>query len=373
MRIAYDAKRLFNNFTGLGNYSRFVVDALAESYPENEYWLYSPVIRKHPETSRYASSKQFTLRTPGSTLGKAFPSIWRSFSLGSVAHRDGAAILHGLSNELPVSKPAHLKTVVTVHDLIFRRFPAYYSAIDVRIYSWKLRQSLRSADRVIAISHQTAADLREFEHVQEDKLVVIQQGCHRAFKQEYSEDQVDQVRSKYALPDNFVLCVGTLEKRKNAVLLIKALSLMTDKVPVVIAGKPTAYATDLRDMVREKGLEAWVRFIYHVPFADLPLLYRASRLFVYPSVFEGFGIPIVEAIASKVPVITSNGSCFSEAGGPNCIYVNPANPEELAVAISQVMGDDELRKTMISRSSEYILRFEPKEIAAQMMKLYREL
>ena len=372
MRIAFDAKRLFNNFTGLGNYSRFVVDALAESFPENEYWLYSPRTRAHPETSRFLKPP-FRIRKPQGTMARALPSIWRSFSLGTVAQRDGAGILHGLSNELPVTKPAQLKTVLTVHDLIFKRFPSYYNAADVAIYGWKLRQSLRSADRVVAISHQTAADLREFEDVDNDKVVVVHQGCNEAFKKHYDGEAIDQIRGKYGLPDTFILCLGTLERRKNAALLIKALELMSAKVPVVIAGKPTAHATELRDLVRKKGLESLVRFIYHVPYADLPLLYRAAAIFVYPSVFEGFGIPIVEAIASKVPVITSNGSCFSEAGGPNCIYVNPANPEELAGAISRVMGDKELRETMVSKSLEYIRRFEPGVIAGQIMKVYKEL
>lgn len=373
MRIAYDAKRLFNNFTGLGNYSRFVVDALAGSFPQDEYWLYSPKVVPHPETAHFLQSPRFTIRRPEDGIQKAFPSVWRSFSLGSVVHRDGIGILHGLSNELPVTKPAQLKTIVTVHDLIFRRFPGYYNPLDVQIYSWKLRQSLRSADKVIAVSHQTAADLAEFEGVEENRLVVIHQGCHAAFKQGYGDDLVDQIKSKYSLPDTFVLCVGTLEKRKNAILLIKALSLMREKITVVIAGKPTPYASELRDLVSQLKLEPFVHFIYHVPYEDLPLLYRASSVFVYPSVFEGFGIPIVEAIASKVPVITSNGSCFSEAGGPNCIYVNPSNPEELAVAISQVLGDDDLRKTMVTKSLEYIARFEPPVIAGQLMKVYKAL
>jgi len=372
VKVAFDAKRLFNNFTGLGNYSRFIVDALAECYPENEYWLYTPKVRSNQETLRYNSSP-FNVRKPESSIEKAFPSLWRSFSIGNVAHREGVAILHGLSNELPVAKPTGLKTVLTVHDLIFRRFPSYYRAADVAIYSWKLRQSLRRADRVIAVSQQTADDLREFEKVDEDKLVVVHQGCNKVFRQHYSDEVIDQIKARYGLPDIFALCVGTVEKRKNAALLIRALSLMREKVTVVIVGKPTVYAAELRDLVRELRLESFVHFIYQVPYADLPLLYQAASVFVYPSLFEGFGIPIVEAIVSKVPVIASDSSCLSEAGGPDCIYVDPSNPEELAVALNQVLEDEVLRNTMVSKSVEYVSRFEPGVIAGEVMNVYREV
>jgi glycosyltransferase involved in cell wall biosynthesis len=372
VRIGYDAKRLFNNFTGLGNYCRFILRGLVDHYPQNEYWLYSPRLRDHQETELFRSTP-YVVRRPDTAFQRALPSVWRSVSLASVAHRDGVQIFHGLSNELPATKPDGLKTVVTVHDLIFMRFPSYYSSVDRLIYGTKLRKSLNSADKIIAISHQTANDLREFENIDDDRLVVVHQGCQEAFKKPYPEVDLEQVKTKYGLPDRFILCVGTLEPRKNAALLIRALSIMKDKVFVVIAGKPTSHASNLRDMVRELKLEPWVRFIYHTPYSDLPLLYRAASLFVYPSVFEGFGIPIVEAIASGVPVITSNGSSLSEAGGPNCMYVNPTNPEELAVAIGQVLGDEQLRNTMISRSAEYIQRFEPAAIAGQMMRIYQEL
>jgi glycosyltransferase involved in cell wall biosynthesis len=372
VRIGYDAKRLFNNFTGLGNYSRFVVDGIAERFPENEYRLYTPKVQLHPETEHFLNPP-FVVCQPRTGLERALPSFWRSVSLGSVAHADGVQILHGLSNELPSMKPASLKTVLTVHDLIFRRFPSYYSRIDRTIYALKMRRSIRRADRIVAVSQQTAVDLRAFENVDDDRLVVIQQGCHPAFHRPYPESEIDRVKLTYELPDQFILCVGTMEPRKNAALLINALSIMPDKVFVVIAGKATSYARDLQHMVADKKLQSWVKFLYHIPFVDLPLIYRAATVFVYPSIFEGFGIPIVEAIASGVPVIASDSSSLTEAGGPNCMYVNHDNPEELSVMISQVLGDDQLRQTMIGKSSEYIRRFEPARIAEQLMALYKNL
>jgi glycosyltransferase involved in cell wall biosynthesis len=363
VRIGFDAKRAFNNFTGLGNYSRFVIDGLTEFYPGNEYFLYTPKIRQNPEVQKYLSLnvKQPEKGTPG--------AWWRTLSIAQDIMRDKIDVFHGLSNELPLRKPQGLKTVLTVHDLIFLRFPEYYGMIDVSIYKWKLKRACASADVIVAVSRQTASDLKDFLNVDENKLRVVYQGCHPSF---FKKSEVVPVREKYELPPEFILYVGTLEKRKNAGLILKALSRMKYKIPVVLVGKPTKYIAELEGLIKRYNLRDRVKFIYNAAFADLPAIYQAASLFVYPSVFEGFGIPIVEAIASDIPVITSNGSCFSEAGGPNCIYVNPSNPDELADSMTMVLQNNGLKATMIGESKAYITKFAPAVIASELMKVYTQ-
>jgi len=363
VRIGFDAKRVFNNFTGLGNYSRFVVDGLLEHFPENQYLLYTPKIRQHPEVQKYLNLeiRQPQKGTPG--------AWWRTFSIANDIKEDKLDVYHGLSNELPLRKPPGLKTVLTVHDLIFLRFPEYYGFIDVSIYKWKLKKACESADVIVAVSQQTASDLKDFLNVDERKLCVVYQGCHPQF---YKKVSTEEVRKKYSLPKEFVLYVGTLEKRKNAGLIIKALSRVKNKIPVVFVGRATKYVKELDDLVNRFGVRDYVRFINNASFVDLPAIYQSASLFVYPSVFEGFGIPIVEAIASGVPVITSNGSCFSEAGGPDCIYVNPSNYEELADSMTMVLDNTDLRATMVDGSKKYIERFAPAVIASELMKIYRK-
>lgn len=361
MRIGFDAKRIFNNFTGLGNYSRFVIDGLTEYYPDNEYFLYTPKVKQHPEVQKYLS---LNLRQPEKIK---VGSLWRTFSIVDDIQKDNLDVYHGLSNELPVRKPAGVKTVLTVHDLIFMRFPEYYGLIDVNIYRWKLKKACESADVIVAVSQQTANDVKEFLHVDDSRLRVIYQGCHPSFYKKFS---TDDVRKKYSLPSEYLLYVGTLEKRKNAGLILKALSRLKNNIPLVLVGKPTKYIADLDAIIRKHNLHDRVKFINNAAFADLPAIYQGASLFVYPSVFEGFGIPIVEAIASGVPVITSNGSCFSEAGGPDCIYVNPSNPEELADAMTMVLDNPGLRTTMVDGSRTYIERFAPSVIASELMKAY---
>ena len=361
MRIGFDAKRVFNNFTGLGNYSRFVIDALSTYYSDNDYLLYTPKIKQHPEVQKYLD---LGIRLPQKGRSGAW---WRTFSIADDIKKDKLDVYHGLSNELPLRKVPGVKTVVTVHDLIFLRFPEYYGVIDVSIYKWKLKKACQSADVIVAVSQQTANDLKDFLDVDARKIHVVYQGCHPQF---FKTGSIDDVRKKYNLPNDFILYVGTIEKRKNAGLIIKALSLMKQEMPLVLVGKPTKYMVELEELIEKYNVRDQVKFIHNAAFVDLPALYQAASLFVYPSVFEGFGIPIVEAIACGVPVITSNGSCFSEAGGPHCIYVNPSNPEELADSITMVLENSALRATMVDGSKTHISRFAPQVIASDLMKLY---
>ncbi len=364
MKIGFDAKRVFNNFTGLGNYSRFVIDGLSTYHTDNEYFLYTPKIKANPEVAKYLEGDKFTIRQPDGVPG----AWWRTFSIAEDIRKDKLDVFHGLSNELPMRKPHGLKTILTVHDLIFLRFPEYYGMIDVSIYKWKLKKACESADVIVAVSQQTANDLKDFLNVDEKKLKVVYQGCHPSF---YRRVPTEDVRKKYSLPKEYLLYVGTLEKRKNAGLIIKALAMMKTKIPVVLVGKPTKYIAELEGLIKRYDVREQVNFVYNASFADLPAIYQAASLFVYPSVFEGFGIPIVEGIASGVPVITSNGSCFSEAGGPDCIYVNPSNPEELADSITMVLENADLRATMVDASQKYIEKFAPRVIAGELMKVYK--
>jgi len=371
LKIGFDAKRLFNNFTGLGNYSRFIADALANQFPEHEYLLYTPRLRDHPETKVYQN--RFTIRKPESGLAKKFSSVWRSYALGNVAANDGVEIFHGLSNELPITKPSGLKTVVTVHDLIFKRFPAYYNAIDVQIYTWKLKKACASADVVIAISKQTASDLVQFMQVPSSKIKVVYQGCHPNFKEVVTDSAKQEIRSRYKLPQDFMLCVGTLEQRKNALTLLKAITHLKNSLPLVLIGKATDYTQELYSYIKTNKLEGRVLIHHTVAFADLPAIYQMANVFIYPSLFEGFGIPIVEAIVSGVPVITSTGSCFEEAGGVGVSYVDPQNEQSLAAQIELICSDSVLRNKMISTSKEYVRQFEPTIIAENVMQVYQTL
>jgi glycosyltransferase involved in cell wall biosynthesis len=182
-----------------------------------------------------------------------------------------------------------------------------------------------------------------------------------------------EVRLRYKLPSEFILNVGTIESRKNVLLVLQSLKSLKHDLQVVVVGRSTPYLKTLKDFITANGLEKRVHFIHDAAFADLPSIYTLAKVFVYPSVFEGFGIPIVEAISCGVPVITSEGSCFSEAGGPDCLYVDSKSPQQLANALEVVLSDEAKAKQMTVRSQTYIKQFEPKVIATNLINIYQGL
>lgn len=262
-----------------------------------------------------------------------------------------------------------IRSVVTIHDLIFLRYPQYYHRLDRIIYNRKFNYACRKADRIVAVSECTKRDIVKFYGISPEKIDVVYQGCDPVFARPVSKKEKDRVRAAYGLPERFILSVGTIEERKNLLLAVKAVEKLDD-VHLVAIGKSTDYAKKVQDYVEAHGLENRVHIIHNLKFGDLPILYHLASLFVYPSRFEGFGIPIVEALSAGVPVIASTGSCLEEAGGEHSIYVDPDDVEGMANAMKKVLADEHLRREMIEKGKEYVVRFDPKTLADEMNAVY---
>ncbi len=374
MKIGFDAKRAFTNFTGLGNYSRTTVKILADDFPEHSYFLYNPRV---PDENQIAflnlpKHADVHIRIPKSFFYELFPSLWRRMGITKDIVNDKLDIYHGLSHELPAGiEKTGIPTVVTIHDLIFKRFPEYYKATDRAIYERKFKEACEVADLVIAISEQTKKDIIQFFNIDEKKIRVVYQSCSSIFHQEINKMMLMKVRVKYQLPERFLLNVGTIEKRKNALLIIKALKKLDENIPLVIIGKKTPYIDEIKQYLMKNDLEHRVIFHHTISFDELPIIYHLSSAFIYPSRFEGFGIPIIEALQCGVPVIAATGSCLEEAGGPNSIYINPDDEVELAKAINKILSENNSER--ISAGVTYASKFNHKQIASDLMKVYKEL
>lgn len=376
MKIGFDAKRLYNNFTGLGNYSRFIVEALSTFCPENKYVLFTPAVKANPDTRFFIESANVQTVLPPTWVTRVkLAGFWRSVMISATASQHDIEVYHGLSHELPYGISKRMKTVVTVHDLIFYRYPQFYKPADVLIYKAKLSHACRTADIVIAISEQTRQDVIEFLKIDPQKVRVIYQGCHANFRRAIDQAELHRVREKYKLPNTFVLNVGTIEPRKNVLHVLKAMHALNGTVqfPLLIIGRPTNYINTLKAYIARHNLEKRVLFIHTVDFVDLPAIYRLASVFVYPSLFEGFGIPLVEAIACQVPVITSTGSCFVEAAGADSIYVDPHDDMALASQLRKLLSDEADRARRVKESTRFIKKFEPQVIARDLMSLYTDL
>lgn len=367
MKIGYDAKRAFNNKSGLGNYSRDVIRSVT-SNTEDEIFLFTPSV--NPDIFEQEGAN---LVLPPDGIDSLIKPYWRSFSIVKEVDKLKLDIFHGLSNEIPFTIGKPVKTVVTIHDLIFKRYPQWYKALDRRMYNWKFKSACINADKIIAISEQTKADIIEFYGIDAQKIEVVYQTCNDAFKTSASDELIQKVREKYQLPEPFLLNVGTIEPRKNAMQIVEAIHLHDIDIPLIIIGRNTQYAEEIKQYVSDNGLESQVYFLHDVSNEELPVFYQIARTFIYPSTFEGFGIPIIEALYSGTPVITSKGSCFSEPGGEHSKYVEVNNTEALADTIKQLIQDDELCQEMSTKGLEYVQKFNTHKVREDLYSVYKSL
>ena len=342
MKIGFDAKRAVRNNTGLGNYSRHVIEVLSEYFPDNDYFLFAPQRTENPRLQTVCSRRNVAFVFP-SGFYRLFVRLWRSYGVGKDMADKGVEIFHGLSNEIPLGmKKKGIKTVVTVHDLIFLRYPKFYKPVDRMIYRFKFRYACRHADRIIAVSECTKRDIVSFFHIQADKGDVVYQSCHPSFGVEVDEERRATVAAKYGLPGRYLLNVGSIERRKNLMLAVKALKHLPDDIHLVAVGKSTPYQTEVETYAKQSGVSSRLHILNHARFDDLPVLYRLASVFVYPSFFEGFGIPVIEALTSGTPVVAVRGSCLEEAGGPDSFYVDPNDETELAQKLIEITANKDL-------------------------------
>ena len=364
MKIAFDAKRFFHNTSGLGNYSRDLVRILSEYEPENEYLLLNK--------NKSERGKDILERPNVHFIETSKGNFSRQLKMGKDAQKQGADIFHGLSGELPLKwDPKPIKKVVTIHDLIFVRYPQYYSFFDRKIHFWKFKKAADTADKIIAISEQTKRDIIEYLKVPESKIEVIYQGCHHAFKEQQSPELMETVKEKFKLPLRFVLNVGTIEDRKNLLNVVKAIS--GTEIPLVVVGRKTKYYQKIERLLKKNKMEKQVLFLEGVSMDELACLYKLADIFVYPSFFEGFGIPVIEALFSKTVVVTSNTSCLPEAGGKDSVYVNPDNDLDIRAKLKFLWENESERKRREEKGFEFVQKFNDEPIAKELMNFYQKI
>ena len=310
-------------------------------------------------------------------------SVWRSSKIISDLKKNKIELYHGLSNELPVGiSKSGIKSVVTIHDLIFLRHPEFYPAADKTIYHRKSKRACAEADHIIAVSEQTKEDLIHYYQLPEEKISVIYQSIQPLFFEGATEEQLHSVRKKFYLISpkesslgKFILYVGTIEERKNLLTVLKAMEIVTKnkQIDLVVVGRSTPYEKKVKKYLQENAPRYKTHFLQNVSNEELRLIYQSAAALVYPSAFEGFGLPIAEAMASGIPVIANDEEIFREAGGELTEYVDVNEPEDFSESILNVIHDASLRRTMIEEGKNHAAKFKPERQAEQLAKLYANI
>jgi glycosyltransferase involved in cell wall biosynthesis len=377
MKIGFDGKRAFHNTTGLGNYSRTLIRGLATWYPEHEYYLFNP------KPSRKFSKPVFPQVheiLPAGFINKTFSSAWRSYWVKKDLRQIGIQLYHGLSHEIPHGiQNTNIPSVVTIHDLIFERYPGQFGKINVQIYRHKFQYACRNANHIIAISQQTKQDIIDWYGISAEKIDVCYQSCDPVFAEVIAESDKQRTWKRYNLPQQFFLYVGSIIERKNLLGICKALYINgNSSLPLVVIGDGGAYKQKVKEYIREKGLSSQVIFLSEKqPIGkdtrELATIYQLSTALVYPSCFEGFGIPVLEAMWSGVPVITSSVSCLPETGGEAALYVDPSSPEAIAGAMKRIQHNEDLRREMIILGHRQAEKFTLEKCTDELMRVYKKL
>ena len=356
LKIGIDAKRAFTNYSGLGNYSRDVINSLCKfkgldvhlfTTKKNIYYY------KKPENSKIHIPKNYLLK-----------SYWRLFGLNKIIQKENLQIFHGLSNEIPLGLNEKIKSVVTIHDVIFKKYPQFYNSFDRFIYSLKTYYSCKKSDKIITVSKQTKEDLIKHFKINPEKIEVIYQSCHIAFKTPLKNINISK---KYKLPKDYILFVGTIEKRKNLKFLLNAIK-DNPSINLVCVGEKKSYYRHILNFLHNEKINNKIFFLEVKSVNDLSDIYKKAKFLVYPSFYEGFGIPIIESLFSEIPVITLDKPIFRETGGDYCTYVK--NSLELKKIIAKFW---EMKTIKNKNSKNWIKKYDSSKQADQIVRIYNEI
>jgi len=373
MRIGIDARSILKQRTGVGNYTFNLIKHLSRLDGENRYVLFYShhlnVKSVIPEMEKRNFENRF-IRFPNKLLN----FMWATVKWPKIDRFVGKVDVYH-SPTFCLNALARGRSLFTIHDLNFLAYPRFAIRSGRWHYAFKIKSYAEEADAIIAVSRSTKAEILKYLKVPEEKIQVIYEGCSPAFRPLPRDESKRKIREKYNIPGDFILYVGTLEPRKNLKGLIQAYHrsrAREDFLLVLAGGKGWKYKHIFR-LVSQLDLKDKVIFTGYVPDSDLPALYSSASLFVYPSFYEGFGLPPLEAMACGIPVIVSRTTSLPEVVGDAGVYVDPMEVEQISTAIDTVLADAQLRHTLQKRGLKRAKLFTWEKTARETLKLYRKL
>lgn len=369
MKIAIDISQIIYEGTGISVYTKELVRNLLLCDKENYYTLFAFTKNDKKISDYLCELKEYSSNFDGKII--PFPEKFVNI-LGNYIHFPKIETFIGMSDVYHSSDwiqfPTNAKKVTTVHDLVPFKFPEVSHSYIIKTHTLRLKHVERECNRIICVSNTTKNDLVSAFHINPDRISVIYSGVNRIFRDEADMDSPAQ--KKYKLPSKYILAVGTLEPRKNLNLLIAAFLNLKKQNKIkefnlVIVGN--------RGWGEEIEKNKDIHVTGFIPTSDMPGIYKGAALFVYPSLYEGFGLPILEAMSVGCPVITSNVGSMKEIGEGAAVLIDPTSDEKLGRAISEVLDDKKMGNHLIEKGRERAKKFTWEKTAHETLSVYQSL
>lgn len=374
MRIGFDVRPFLKEETGVGIYFKNLLFSLSRIDHSNEYYLFSSSLKDRFSSEKIPLFAKKRFRDFPFPV-KVMNFFWYKLSWPPLDYffRTELDLTH---SPIPLILPTKGKKIVTVHDLFFMDFPRMIDREVRKNFVSKIKNSLLEADGIVAVSQFTRNQLLERFAIEEKKVKVIYHGLDPKFKTDISPDEIEKIKKVYSLSPSFILFVGAIEPRKNLLNLIEALKIIHKKykkIPLVIVGRISQDYKNLEKKIKQNKLESWIKMMGYLPDNEVRVFYRLASLLAFPSFCEGFGLPLIEAMASSLPVATSQASAMPEIAQDAALFFHPEDPEDIADKIIIALKNEDLRETLKARGRKRVLDFDWGTTAAETLSFYRDI
>lgn len=361
MKIAFDLRRIGN--PGIGRYMKCLTESIISQAPEHEYLLILPPQSEHlihaPNAQKLCT-------------GLKYYSFREQFELPRILSRHKVDLFHGPHFLLPLVRPC--PAVATIHDVIYMACPEDLPSLAGRLYYRLMMNACsRMATRIITDSEHSKAEIIRYLHTDPSKIEVVYPAVDPFFQSGSDPAEVVSVRSRFGINPDYLLCVGIYKPRKSHAALLKAFQLLRKsgvQSQLVIAGPMGEGELTLRELAQSLGIAQHVRFTGFINDSELRALYSGARVYVCPSLYEGFGFTVLEAMACGTPVVCSSATSLPEVAGKAALYFDPHKPEQMAAQLHRALSDDAVRTSLIANGRSNLLRFNWEETARQTLAVY---
>ncbi|MBI5605587.1 MAG: glycosyltransferase family 4 protein [Deltaproteobacteria bacterium] len=374
MKVAIDVRTVLPNRSGVGNYVLHLIQNLRKVDPDSIYFFLS--LKKNMSFLGPLAPEQNPLVTVFSHENHPLGDFWEHFILPIRLMKKGIDVFHGPASLIPFRRD-HYQVVVTIHDLVAFLFPETIPLKYGAYMRYLLRQAVKRANKIISVSHHTRQDLIEILKVPSEKIVVIHEAPSPIFRP-YDRNKVRTLlKERYGIKKKYIYHLGNIEPRKNLIVLLQAFTRVCQELgteyQLVVSGQKGWLIRSLSHFLKNYPMRDQVLFTGYVPMEDLPFLMNGAEIFVFPSLYEGFGLPVLEAMSCGTPVISSNRSSIPEIVGSAGVLIDPTDVQELAHRIIYLLRNGEERRWLSLLGKDQAARFSWEEVARKTLNVYRSV